>query len=147
MQQPDSAYRQLHLRVARWERGAKYTRATVRTPAALSVVEDGYLMLGTMGVDGVVATVARAPISELRMTRQKLPTPGASIVVDFGDSQWLIDFFWPQVVAASTNGAGHLVHWRVRWNCNRPIKTTRGAHRLRQGFIDSMVTRGGKLLA
>jgi hypothetical protein len=147
MHPSDRAYRQLHLRVTRWEEGAKYTRANVLTPAALRVEEDRYLLLGTIVEGGAVATAAMAPISTLRMNRQRSPTPGASIVLDFGeDSQWLIDFFWPQVVAASTNRAGRLVNWRVLWNSNRPIKTTRGAHRRRQVFIDTMVAKGATLL-
>lgn len=83
----------MNLRVARWEQGAKYSRATVRTPAALKVDGGRYLIMGAAGADGTAATVAGAPISKLRLTRQSLPTPWASIVVDFGESQWLINFF------------------------------------------------------
>jgi hypothetical protein len=83
----------------------------VTTPAALKVDEGRYLLLGAMDATGTVATVAGAPIGELTLTRQRMPTPGASIMIDFGDSQWLVDFFWPQVVASSTDQVGELASW------------------------------------
>jgi hypothetical protein len=146
----DRGYGQGHLRAAPWKQGVKYTRANVRAPAAMKVDEDRYLVLALMNGDGELETVAGAPIPEVRLTRVALPTPGASIVIDFGFSgtaQWLVDFFWPQVVAASTGKDGQFVPWRARWNVNRPVKTTRGAHRLRQVFIDTMLARGATLVS
>jgi hypothetical protein len=128
----------------------RYTRAIVRAPAAMKVDDDRYLLLAVMSGDGDLETVAGAPIPEVRLTTVALPTPGASIVIDFGGSgtaRWLVDFFWPQVVAASTGKDGQLVPWRARWNANRPVKTTRGAHRLRQVFIDIVLARGATLVS
>ena len=122
----------------------RYRRATMRAVAGLRVDESGQLLLGVLDGDAMT-TVARAAIRDLRLSRQTLPTPGASIVVDFGDSSWLIDFFGAQVHAASTTRSGQPSWWRAQWNANRPIKTTRGAHRLRQRFIDAMVSRGATL--
>jgi hypothetical protein len=103
--------------------------------------------LALRGEDGKFVIAATAPIGELRLTQTSHPTPWTSLIIDFGGSQWLVDFSWADVIAASTNQEGQVVKWRVGWNSKRPrLRWRGGARKLCETFTDLMVDHGATLV-